>query len=118
MRFTFIKNFSLIGLALMGASFNSAAYDVSYLNMVKDDAGVQKCIKWKSWYPNRVRNNDVALGHISEMVRVTQDVYEGGKKKNASEYDITYRKIENGRYAMAWCKALPEPKRPYEGSNH
>lgn len=95
-------------------SFNSGAADLSYLSAVKDDAGVQKCIRWKAWYPNKIKNNDKALNDISEMVMVTQNVFDvsGMDKNSRAYYDITYKKIENGRYAMAWCKALPEPQKP------
>lgn len=113
------KKTALLLLA-MSASFGAAAYDSSYLSVVKDDAGVQKCIRWKTWYPNKVPNNDRALSDISEMVRVSQDVYDGNGvgKTSSAYYESTYRIIENGRYAMAWCNKLPTPQKPYYGNNN
>lgn len=108
----FFLNSLLASMALFSGISNAA--DLSYLSAVKDDAGVQKCIKWKAWYPNKIANNDKALNDISDMVMVTQDVFDakGIDKNSQSYYDLTYKKIENGRYAMAWCKALPEPQKP------
>ncbi len=105
---------SMFIISALTASSGVFAADLSYLSAVKDDSGVQKCIRWKAWYPNKIKNNDKALNDISDMVMVTQNVFDvsGVDKNSKAYYDLTYKKIENVRYAMAWCKALPEPQRP------
>jgi hypothetical protein len=84
------------------------------ISMVKDDTGIQKCLRWVSWVPVYHRDRSPYIEHalydialMGEQMLEYQKLENENKMMPQSFFDNVQEKISRGQRAMDYCSQLP-----------
>lgn len=84
------------------------------ISIVKDDPGVQKCLRWVSWVPVYHRDRSPYIEHaLYDVAIMGEQMLEYQKLENQhkimpqSFFDEVQEKIARGQRAMDYCSQLP-----------
>lgn len=84
------------------------------ISIVKDDPGVQKCLRWVSWVPVYHRDRSPYIEHaLYDVAMMGEQMLEYQKLENEhkimpqSFFDEVQEKIARGQKAMSYCSQLP-----------
>lgn len=84
------------------------------ISIVKDDPGVQKCLRWVSWVPVYHRDRSPYIEHalydvaiMGEQMLEYQKLENEDKMMPQSFFDEVQEKIARGQKAMSYCSQLP-----------